>query len=609
MCSICGIIDFENSGNLNLKTLQNMNQTMKSRGPDDDGFLSCSFAAFAHNRLAVMDVEKGKQPMSRTYGGYRYTIIYNGEIYNFKELRRQLEQQGIEFSTDCDTEVVLYSYISYGEDCPKYLNGIFAFAIIDEKENKVFMARDRFGVKPFFYSEKGTSLLIASEIKALLKHPQIEPAIDTKGLWQLLFLSPASVSGSGIFKDVLEIKPAFCGSFSKDGLKLHRYWSLKAQDISISSSEAAAHTKELLIDAVHRQLISDVPLAVLLSGGLDSSVLSAIAAKKYKSMGQILSTYSFEYQGNKKNFKSSLFQPQGDDDFAVWIAQKLGTNHTILTAPTKSVSENLIEAVKARDIPGQADIDSSLLYFCSKIKENHTVVLSGECADEIFGGYPWFYREEMLSGSFFPWIHQPLSRAGLFRDEKVHINEGYNYACALYKESLNECPLTGNETADMKTARQATWLSVNWFMASLLERKDRMSMYSGLEVRVPFSDHRILEFVFNVPWNIKFENETEKALLRNAARDYLPDKILYRKKSPYPKTHNPAYEKAVKKELLRRIKRGGALSEMLDKKSLEEYLLGESKTWFGQLMSKPQLIAWLIQFDMWFEIYGVKFIN
>lgn len=608
MCSICGIIDFENSGNLNLKTLQNMNQTMKSRGPDDDGFLSCSFAAFAHNRLAVMDVEKGRQPMSRTYCGNRYTIIYNGEIYNFKELRTTLEKEGITFSTNCDTEVVLYSYIVYGEECPKHLNGIFAFAVIDEKENKVFMARDRFGVKPFFYSELGSTLLIASEIKAILKHPQIKHEIDKEGLWQLLFLSPASINGSGIFKDIFEIKPAFCGSFSKKGLNLHRYWSLKAEDISISSAEAALHTKELLTDAIHRQLVSNVPLAVLLSGGLDSSAVSAISAEKYRSMGQVLSTYSFEYEGNKKNFKSSMFQPQGDDEYAVWTAQKLGTNHTILTAPTKSVSENLINAVKARDIPGQADIDSSLLYFCSKIKENHTVVLSGECADEIFGGYPWFYREEMLSSGFFPWIHHPISRAALFKDELINIKEGFDFASNLYKNSLGDCPLTQNETPDMKLARQATWLSVNWFMTSLLERKDRMSMYSGLEVRVPFSDHRILEFVYNVPWSIKFENNVEKALLRNAVKDFLPEKILYRKKSPYPKTHNPAYEKAVRKELLRRIKRGGALAQMLNKKSLDDYLQGGNETWFGQLMSRPQLIAWLIQFDMWFEIYGVNFI-
>lgn len=608
MCSICGMIDFENSGKLNTNILENMNNTMKSRGPDDSGFLSCPFAVFAHNRLSVMDVEKGKQPMSITFEGNRYTIIYNGEIYNFKELRQDLEKRGMTFSTQCDTEVVLASYIVYGEACPEYLNGIFAFAIIDEKENKVFLARDRFGVKPFFYTRLGSTLLIASEIKALLKHPDITAKIDNEGLWQLLFLSPVTVNGSGVFKDIFEIKPAFCGSFSKKGLNLRQYWKLKAEDINISAKEAATHTKELLTDAINRQLVSDVPLAVLLSGGLDSSAVSAISAENYKKTGQVLSTYSFEYEDNKKNFKRSIFQPQGDDEYAVWLASQLRTNHTVLTAPTKEVSNLLFDAVKARDIPGQADIDSSLLYFCREIKKEHTVVLSGECADEIFGGYPWFYREEMLKSNFFPWIHSPLSRARLFREEMVKSKEGYRYVSSLYKKSLNDCPLTHNETNDMKIARQATWLSVNWFMTSLLERKDRMSMYSGLEVRVPFSDHRILEFVYNVPWSIKFENNVEKALLRNAVKDYLPDKILYRKKSPYPKTHNPEYEKAVKKELLRRIRRGGALAGMLDKEHLNEFLNGENTTWFGQLMSRPQLIAWLIQFDMWFEFYNVKLI-
>ena len=606
MCSICGIIDFENSGNLKLKILQNMNSTMKSRGPDDSGFLSCNFAAFAHNRLSVMDIERGKQPMTRTVGGNRYTIIYNGEIYNFKELKRDLEIRGAVFSTDCDTEVVLYSYIIYGENCPKHLNGIFAFAVIDEKENKVFMARDRFGVKPFFFTKTGSSLLIASEIKALLKHPDIKPRIDKIGLWQLLFLSPATISGSGVFKDIYEIKPAFCGSFSKEGLKLYKYWSLEAADINISSEEAAIYTKELLKDAVSRQLQSDVPLAVLLSGGLDSSAVSAISAENYKEKGLRLSTYSFEYENNKKNFKKSLFQPQGDDEYAVWLAHKLGTKHTVLTAPTKEVSELLGSAVAARDIPGQADIDSSLLYFCREIKKEHTVVLSGECADEIFGGYPWFYREEMLGSGFFPWIHKPMLRASLFKEDIVKPKEGYNFASKLYMESLEECPTSDNDTPDMKLSRQASWLSVNWFMTSLLQRKDRMSMYSGLEVRVPFADHRILEFVYSVPWSIKFENSVEKALLRRAMRDYLPDRILYRKKSPYPKTHSPEYEKQVIEELRVRIRRGGALAGMLDKNKLEEILNGSNDTWFGQLMSKPQLIAWLIQFDIWFEMYNVN---
>ena len=609
MCSICGMIDFEDSTNLDENILLKMNATMKNRGPDETGFFGSRFALFAHNRLSVMDPENGKQPMTVNYEGFLYTIIYNGEVYNFKELRKELELKGITFKTDCDTEVVLYTYIVYKEKCPEKLNGIFSFAIIDSREEKVFVARDRFGVKPFFYTKIGSTLLLSSEIKGLLAHRDVKAQIDRTGLWQLLFLSPVTINGSGVFKDIFEIKPAYCGYISQDGVSLKKYWTLVPKNINITMLEAADHTRELMKDAINSQLQSDVPLAVLLSGGLDSSVVSAVASENYRAKGQVLSTYSFEYEDNKKNFKQSIFQPQGDDEYAVWLADYLGTHHTVLIAPTSKVWSLLTEAVKARDIPGQADIDSSLLYFCQEIKKKHTVVLSGECADEIFGGYPWFYREEMLTNGFFPWIHKPKARANLFRDEVTRTEEGYKYISQIYEESVRECPLTGDETPDMKTSRIATWLSVNYFMTSLLERKDRMSMYSGLEVRVPFSDHRILEFVYNIPWSIKFENGVEKALLRKAMKDYLPEKILYRKKSPYPKTHNPEYEKAVTGLLKDRIKNGGALAEMLDKQKLNDLLKGENTTWFGQLMSKPQLIAWLIQFDFWAEYYSVDFID
>ena len=609
MCSICGMIDFRNKNNLDVKVLSEMSLTMKKRGPDDSGIISGDFYSFAHNRLSVMDPEKAKQPMTVKYQGTSYTIIYNGEIYNFKELRCELQKLGITFKTDGDTEVVLYSYIIYKEKCAQKLNGIFAFAVVDEKENRVFLARDRFGVKPFFYTSVGSTLLIASEIKALLKHPNVKSEIDKTGLWQLLYLSPVTINGSGVFKNIYEIKPAHCGYFSADGLCLEKYWELVPKDITISSAEAAQHTKQLLLDAVNRQLVSDVPLAVLLSGGLDSSVVSSIASRHYKYNGETLSTYSFEYEDNRKNFKSSLFQPQGDDEYAEWLAERLGTAHTVLTTPNLEVSGLLYEAVKARDIPGQADIDSSLLYFCSKIKERHTVVLSGECADEIFGGYPWFYRKEMLESGFFPWVHSPKVRAGLFKDEIIKVDEGFDYISSIYKQSIAECPLTNEESPDMKTARIATWLSVNYFMTSLLERKDRMSMYSGLEVRVPFADHRILEFVYNVPWSIKFENSVEKALLRKAASELLPERILYRKKSPYPKTHSPVYEQAVRNMLELRLKCDGILKELLDTKKLSDLLEGENQTWFGQLMSRPQLIAWLVQFDFWFEHYGVNIVD
>ena len=302
-----------------------------------------------------------------------------------------------------------------------------------------------------------------------------------------------------------------------------------------------------------------------------------------------------------------MFQPQGDDEFAVYLADYLGTNHKVLTAPTISVAANLFPAVEYRDIPGQADVDSSLLYFCGEIKKTHTVALSGECSDEIFGGYPWFYRKEMLERDFFPWIHQPMVRAGLFDDKIAQPKRGYEYIAQVYRDTVSEVSMLDTDTEDMKTSRIATVLSTSYFMTSLLERKDRMSMAYGLEVRVPFADHRIIEYIYNVPWSIKFENQTEKALLRNAMTDYLPDKILHRKKSPYPITHNPKYLEYVTEMLGNRMKQG-ILHDILNIKAYNELMLSDSVTWFGQLMNKPQLVAWLVQFDYWFEKYGVKLV-
>ena len=382
MCSIAGISDFLNSFSLDEKVLYKMGATMKMRGPDDTDIFKNSFSALHHNRLAVMDVENGHQPMTVNYKGFSYTIVYNGEIYNADELRYEFEQKGFTFKTKCDTEVVLISYIVYGEDSPKYLNGIFAFAVSDEKERKLFFARDRFGIKPFFYSLKGSTFIFASEIKAILAHPFVSSNLSREGLWELLFMAPCKISGSGIFSDVSELKPAFCGSFSEKGLKLKSYWILKAEPFSESRDEAVAHTRYLIYDAIKRQLKSDVPLCTFLSGGLDSSVITSVAAKEYALSGEKLSTYSFEYEDNKENFEKSLFQPQSDDEFAVFMAEFLGTDHEILTAPTGLVASSLLNATLARDMPGQADIDSSLYYFCRKVRKKHTVALSGECSDE-----------------------------------------------------------------------------------------------------------------------------------------------------------------------------------------------------------------------------------
>ena len=607
MCSICGIVDFRDKNKADINILKKMGKRMKHRGPDETDAFYVDGVALHHNRLAVMDVENGHQPMTAIFEGKKYTIVYNGEIYNTPELRNQLLKYGITFETTCDTEVVLYSYIIFGEACVEKLNGIFAFTVYDHSENKVFFVRDRLGVKPFFYTVLDSTFVFASEVKTLLEHPQIQPELDETGLWQLLFMSPGTINGSGVFKNIFELKPAECGVFDKSGLKIWKYWGLEAKEFDETPEEAVAHTKWLMEDAIKRQLVSDVPLCTFLSGGLDSSVITAVAARKYKEEGNVLSSYSFEYEDNKKNFKQSLFQPQGDDEFAVYLADYLGTNHTVLTAPTISVAANLFPAVEYRDIPGQADVDSSLLYFCGEIKKKHTVALSGECSDEIFGGYPWFYRREMLEKDFFPWIHQPMVRVSLFDEKIAQPKRGYEYIAQVYKDTVLDVPMLDTDTEEMKTARIATVLSTSYFMTSLLERKDRMSMAHGLEVRVPFADHRIIEYIYNVPWRIKFENRTEKALLRNAMSEYLPDKILHRKKSPYPITHNPKYLEYVVEMLGNRMKKG-ILHDILNIKAYNELMVSDSVTWFGQLMNKPQLVAWLVQFDYWFEKYNVKLV-
>lgn len=602
MCSICGEVCFKTPISINYDAVMQMNRAMAHRGPDDNDVFVSDHCALGHNRLSVMDIENGHQPMSVFYGNKKYTIAYNGEIYNCDELKKEITSQGIELKTSCDTEIVLYSYILYGVDCAKMLNGIFAFAIYDGES--VYFARDRFGVKPFYYSQKNDTLIFASEIKGMLKHPNISSKIDKFGLWEILYLSPNFVSGKSVFCDISELSPGECMIFSHCGLKKWKYWELAAKPYFKDRAFAIEKTKHLVTDAVRRQLKADVPLSVLLSGGLDSSVVSAIAAEYCKEKGQVLDTYSFEYEGNRESFKQSLFQPERDDEFAIYLAEYLGTNHRVLTCPNKELVNLLLPSTEYRDLVGQADIDSSLLYFCGEIKRNHTVTLSGECSDEIFGGYPWFYRPEMLYSDFFPWIHAPRLRASLFADSTSQSNEGYEYVRDIYQKSLQECPILDSDTDEMKTARRATYLSVNYFMTSLLQRKDRMSMARGLEVRVPFADHRILEFVFNVPWKYKHENGVEKSLLRNSMTDYLPEKILWRKKSPYPKTHNPEYMKAVLALLDTRLRSGGYLSYCLDKDKLDD-VISQNGTWFGQLMSSPQLVAWLIQLDYFMEKYNV----
>ena len=608
MCSICGLFAPRRITPGKVETVRRMGSTMRSRGPDRSGGYADLDVAFHHNRLAVMDPERGDQPMTVRYGRRAYTVVYNGELYNGDELRRALSARGVRLRTRCDTELLAYAYAVWGEACLSRLNGIYAFAVWDRAEEKLFCARDPLGVKPFWYAVPGGEFCFASEVKALLAHPSVKPRIGREGLWQLLYLTPVTLRSAPIFEGVFELRPGECLSVTAAGIRRRTHFRLVAAPFFESREECIAHTRELVTDAIRRQTESDVPLACFLSGGLDSTVVAGVAAEAFRERGETLSTYSFEYEDNE--YAPTLFQPNRDDDFARLAARAFGTDHTVLVAPNDEVAELLFPATAARDLPGQADIDSSLLYFCREVRRRHTVALSGECADEIFGGYPWFYRPEMLSRDFFPWIHDPLARISLFRRERVLPDEGLAYLSEQYRAIVASVDCLEEDSPEMKQSRIASVLSQSYFMQSLLERKDRMSMANGLEVRVPFSDQRIAAYLYNVPWAYKYENGVEKSLLREAMRDVLPDAVYRRKKSPYPKTHSRRYEAAVLSMLKERLARPHSpLAEMADPAKLRDLLDGgEDATWFGQLMARPQLLAWLCQFDWFCETYRVEWI-
>ncbi|MDD4211326.1 MAG: asparagine synthase (glutamine-hydrolyzing) [Clostridia bacterium] len=592
MCGISGVTLFNKKLKKN-KFIKSV-RLLEHRGPDREGFFYSQNIAFGHKRLAVVDIENGIQPMSYK----NFTIVYNGELYNTEDIRKELIKLGVTFTGHSDTEVLLKAYAVWKEKCIKKLNGIFAFAVWDGK--KLFMCRDRVGVKPLYYYIKDNDLFFASELKTIINYYNLNE-ITINSLQEVLGLGPSHTSGEGIFKGVKELKPGSYMFF--DGKeKIVKYWKLKTKKNKNSFEKNVAITKELFTDAVKRQLVSDVPLCTLLSGGVDSSAITAIACQNNDNF----TSYSIDYENNDVEFKKNDFQVSSDKDYIKYMTSNQNLKHNYLEITLEELAEYLEKAVIARDLPGMADIDSSLLWFCTEIKKHHTVALSGEGADEIFGGYPWFYRD--IQSNTFPWLRDLKERTKLLNEKwqkKLNLEA---FVKDKYVSSLKE--LKGKTSEHQKLM----YLNINWFMQALLDRKDRMSMMASLEVRVPFADHRLIEFLWNVPWGHKFYENREKGLLREALKGLVPEEILYRKKNPYPKTHSKKYVEIVKKLLLKALEnKVSILHKIFDQKALMELIQtnGESYTrpWFGQLMTGPQLIAFLYQFDYWFRHYNIKIVE
>lgn len=604
MCAIAGILDLE----IQEELLAGFLETMARRGPDGSGIARGRAWAMLHSRLAIIDPEGGKQPMELDWAGEHYIIVYNGELYNSRELRRELEKLGHDFISRSDTEVLLHGFAQWGEAVLEKLNGIFAFAVYLEKARKLFLARDRIGVKPLFYARPNQGLVFASEIKTILCHPAVKPQLDAVGGAEILLFGPGRVPGSGVFRGIFEVEPGCCGWYQAGKLRLRRYWKLTDREHRENFAETCEQVRFLVTDAIRRQMVSDYPLGTFLSGGLDSSIISTVCAEEMAGRGERLHTFSVDYLNNEIYFVPGKFQPNSDGEYIELMGKTINSQHHRTVLTPEDLISTLEAATIARDLPGMADVDFSLLAFCREIRPYVKMAMSGECADEIFGGYPWYRDPEIRAREGFPWAQNLDLRAWMLHPDLRKKIDAEALVMDVYRDTCTNSDILPGTSETERRMKEMMNLNFYHFMQTLLDRKDRMSMYCGLEVRVPFCDYRIAEYLYGVPWEFKDYLGKEKGLLRRAFAGILPERVLWRKKSPYPKTFDPKYGQIVRGKVEELLKnRDTKLFQLVNREAVESLLRAEPIwPWYGQLMRLPQTLAWLLQLDFWLRWYDLE---
>ncbi|MFG2886282.1 asparagine synthase (glutamine-hydrolyzing) [Streptomyces sp. NPDC048297] len=554
MCGITGWVSFDRDLGTEAAVLDAMTETMACRGPDDRGTWTQGPAALGHRRLAIIDLPGGRQPMSVGTPQGDVALVYSGEAYNFTELRRELADRGHRFITDSDTEVVLHGYLEWGDAVAERINGMYAFAVWDARHQRLVMIRDRMGIKPLYYSPTPDGVLFGSEPKAILAHPMVRPRVALDGLRELFTL--IKTPGHAIWDGMREVEPGTVVTVDREGITTRVYWQLETRPHLDDRDTTIATVRTLLDDIVRRQLIADVPRCTLLSGGLDSSAMTALAARQLAAEGEKVRSFSVDFVGQTANFVADELRATPDTPFVHDVARLAGTAHQdiILDAQSLAAPEVRAKVIRARDLPaGFGDMDASLLLLFRAIRDESTVALSGESADEVFGGYQQFFDEDARGADTFPWLVS-LGRAfgddaGILRPDLTKALDLGGYVADGYRTAVAGIRRLDGESDFEYRMRQMSHLHLTRFVRALLDRKDRMSMAVGLEVRVPFCDHRLVEYVYNTPWSLKSFDGREKSLLREATADLLPRSVYQRVKSPYPSTQDPQYASALRDQV------------------------------------------------------------
>ncbi|MGW7442163.1 asparagine synthase (glutamine-hydrolyzing) [Kitasatospora sp. NPDC054795] len=612
MCGITGWVAFERDLTAERGVLDAMTATQVRRGPDAGGVHLEPHAALGHRRLAVIDIEGGVQPMTAEHDGRTLAVLtYSGEVYNHRELRAELEAAGHRFRTRSDTEVVLRAYLEWGEHLAERLNGMFAFAVWDVRREELLLVRDRMGVKPLYYHRTPDGVIFGSEVKALFAHPAVRPVVDLDGLRELLGYT--RTPGLTPYRDIHEVRPGHVVRVRREGLSVRRYWALEAREHRDSLEATVATVRALLDDIVHRQLEADVPLCSLLSGGLDSSAVTALAARTLGAAGAgPVRSFSVGFAGQSETFHANDVRQTQDGPFARLLAAHVGADHSVVELNAADLTDPSRRSVvlRARDLPnGVGDMDTSLLLLFRGVRRHSTVALSGESADELFGGYRWFHDPKTVAVEDFPWALGLTGIAGGGATPREHLLDAEllrkldldGYRRARYRDAIAEVPHLPAADPVERRMREISYLNLTRFVCILLDRKDRMSMANGLEVRVPFCDHRLVQYVFNAPWAMKSFDGREKSLLRAAVRDVLPAAVAERPKSPYPVTTDPHYPAKLRAELARLAAgRTSPALDLLDRRRLADALAPDTDP-----QSVRLAVDLALDFDAWLTDYQV----
>ncbi|MFE2549891.1 asparagine synthase (glutamine-hydrolyzing) [Streptomyces sp. NPDC059355] len=614
MCGLAGWVSFQRDLTAHSDIASAMTCTMECRGPDAGGLWTSPRAILGHRRLAIIDLEGGRQPMAAAEDDDTQPVItYTGEVYNFQELREELRALGHEFRSSSDTEVVLRSYLEWGADFAERLNGIYAFVIWDPRTEELLLVRDRMGVKPLYYYPTADGVLFGSEAKAILAHPEVEAVVDPEGLKEIF--SIVKTPGHAVFRGMYEVVPATTVRFTREGRSTTKYWELKATPHTDDLDTTIATVRDLLEDIVERQLVADVTVGTLLSGGLDSSAVTALAARALAKQGveQPLRVFSVDFTGHDNRFETNMQWADPDTPFAVEVAKRVGAEHIIVELENEDILDPEVRAtvLRAQDLPvSTGDMEYSLLILCRALKERMTVALSGEAADELFGGYTWFHDKEAVELDSFPWHHpfEKLGGMGALRDVGLWDRLGLTeYVKDRYTQALAEVPRLEGESGLEERMRERTYLNLTRWENFLLDRKDRMSMAASLEVRVPFTDHRLVEYVYNTPWAMKSFDGREKSLLRAAMREVLPDTVLDRKKNPYPSTQDRRYEIALREQVEGILVEGAPVFRLVSEADIRKLLDRPVGSYaVGGPWSARAVLERLIEFNTWVTEYDVR---